>query len=73
MKITLSIHGCGAADPALRESGAVGEAAREGGGGVRLVARRGGGSGFGVEGKRREAAARRGRIAAVRSAGESQL
>jgi hypothetical protein len=34
MKITLSIHGCGAADPALRESGAVGEAAREGGGGV---------------------------------------
>jgi hypothetical protein len=28
------------------------------------------GGGFGVEGKRREAAARRGRIAAVQSAGE---
>jgi hypothetical protein len=44
MKITLPIHGRGAADPARRESGAVGEAAREGS----------------VEGKRREAAARRG-------------
>jgi hypothetical protein len=43
MKITLPIHGRGAADPARRECGAVGEAAREG---------RGGGFGVEVHGKR---------------------